>query len=237
VSAQTDIYVSEPGQPIPSEVLERIKLSKHYPGKHDQQSHGNWAGGTPAIVTTTAGGKEIIVTPDSYNEVGADEGYVADALSHGPWVYYRNRGFPKEVQEVSAAEFASAFSKARAGRYGPFLSPFTEEDFAADNVRTFTAFGGTVGGALTDHGDGRIEIGSLYSLPGAPPAAGRDMMRYMIHGAGGNWLNNFDGILTEFYQAEGFSVKTRDDWNDEYAPENWDYEAWDNPDYVTMGRP
>ncbi len=149
---------------------------------------------------------------------------------------YRNDDFTSSVSEVPAAEFYEGFAEARQGKYGAFLSDFTEEDFAADNVRVFTAFDGTVGAALTDHGDGRIEAGSLYALPGSPPAAGRDMLRFLIHEHDANWLNNFDGPLTEFYIAEGFEVETRDSWNEEYAPPDWNYDEFGTPDFVTMGR-
>lgn len=149
---------------------------------------------------------------------------------------YRNDDFTSSVSEVDAAEFYEGFAEAREGKYGAFLSDFTEEDFAADNVRVFTAFDGKVGAALTDHGDGRIEAGSLYALPGSPPAAGRDMLRFLIHEHEANWLNNFDGPLTEFYVAEGFEVETRDPWNEEYAPPDWNYDEFGTPDFVTMGR-
>lgn len=150
---------------------------------------------------------------------------------------YRNSEFFSEVTEVEAADFYEGFAEARQGKYGAFLSDFSVDDFSQSNIRTFSAYGGTVGAALTDHGDGRIEAGSLYALPGAPSGAGRDMLRFLIREQGANWLNNFDGPLTEFYLTEGFVVETRDSWNEEYAPPDWNRELFGTPDYVTMGLP
>jgi hypothetical protein len=62
------------------------------------------------------------------------------------------------------------------------------------------------------------------------------MLRLLVREHGANWLNNFDGPLTEFYLAEGFKVDTRDSWNEEYAPPEWNYDLFGTPDYVTMGK-
>lgn len=147
-----------------------------------------------------------------------------------------------QVTEGNVAEFYAGFAEARRGKHGAFLSDYDEAWFSQPNVRVFTAHNGSVGGALTDLGDGRIEIGSLFSLTrgrsrpeGAPPGAGRELLRHLI-AQGGNWLNNFDGPLTELYLAEGFQVDTRDPWNEEYAPPDWDYDVFGRPAYVTMSR-
>jgi hypothetical protein len=41
---------------------------------------------------------------------------------------------------------------------------------------------------------------------------------------GGNKLDHFDGFLTGLYEKNGFKVKNKDEWNDDYAPNNWKYE-------------
>jgi len=172
------------------------------------------------------------------------DGDVAKHMGPGP---HPGTGTPQSIhgggggtsstdpQLAGAKAFYTGFAEAKAGKYGAFLNDFTEDDFAADNVEVYTSNDGKVGAALTDHGDGRIEVGSLYALPGAPSGQGRAMLRYLIKEKGANWLNNFDGPLTEFYIAEGFEVETRDSWNDEFAPADWDYNAFGTPDYVTMG--
>ena len=186
-------------------------VAKHTPGgqDHDQSTHGRRGGASrpPSTPSST------------------------------PSTPYRNSNFLDTLTEADPATFYAGFAQARAGKFGAYLSPFTEADFAQPNISAFVAFDGLVGGVLTDHGDGRIEVGSLFSLPGAPSGAGIDMLRYLIREKGANWLNNFDGRLTDFYKAEGFVEESRDSWNDEYAPSGWNYELFGRPDYVTMGLP
>lgn len=152
----------------------------------------------------------------------------------GPTPRYRNNDFLDRVGSAEAEEFYSGFSRARAGEYGAFLSDFDSDYFANDNVRVYTAYDGKVGAALTDHGDGRIEVGSLFADSDAPEGAGRDMLRFLVRERDANWLNNFDGPLTEFYRDEGFEVVERLPFDPEFAPEGWDYERFGRPDYVEM---
>lgn len=154
----------------------------------------------------------------------------------GPTARYRNPDFLDNVGAAETREFYSGFAKAKQGKYGGFLSDLKESDFDVDNIRTYTAFDGKVGAALTDHGDGRIEIGSLFASPDAPDGAGRDMLRFLIRERDGNFLTNFDGPLTEFYRAEGFEVVSRSPFAREFAPEGWNYELFGTPDYVEMAK-
>lgn len=154
----------------------------------------------------------------------------------GPTAHYRNADFLEAVGSAEAESFYGGFAQAKQGRYGGFLGEFDQAHFEGDNVRTYTAFDGKVGAALTDHGDGRIEIGSLFADPDAPDGAGRDMLRYLVRERDGNFLTNFDGPLTEFYREEGFEVISRSPFNPEFAPEGWDYELFGTPDYVEMAK-
>lgn len=154
----------------------------------------------------------------------------------GPTARYRNADFLDNVAASPTEDFYSGFAQAKQGKYGGFLSDLTEADFDADNIRVYTAFDGKVGAALTDHGDGRIEIGSLFAAPDAPDGAGRDMLRYLIRERDGNFLTNFDGPLTEFYRAEGFEVISRSPFAREFAPEGWNYDLFGTPDYVEMSK-
>lgn len=47
----------------------------------------------------------------------------------------------------------------------------------------------------------------------------------------------YDGHLTKLYARHGFEVVTRTPWNDEYAPEGWDYDTLGRPDYLEMELP
>ena len=50
---------------------------------------------------------------------------------------------------------------------------------------------------------------------------------------GAQHLSCFE-TLVGFYEPLGFSVTGRTEWDEEYAPENWDYETYGRPDVVTM---
>ena len=44
----------------------------------------------------------------------------------------------------------------------------------------------------------------------------------------GTKLDHFDGFLTGLYKKNGFpNVVNRDEWNEEYAPNGWEYETID----------
>ncbi|ETR65991.1 MAG: hypothetical protein OMM_05843 [Candidatus Magnetoglobus multicellularis str. Araruama] len=50
--------------------------------------------------------------------------------------------------------------------------------------------------------------------------------------AGGETLDHIDGKLSKIYEEMGFEETRRMKWNDEYAPENWNYEKDGRPDII-----
>ena len=53
--------------------------------------------------------------------------------------------------------------------------------------------------------------------------------------AGATHLTCFDFQgLPYLYSSHGFKVSSRAGWNDEYAPENWDYSVHGRPDFLEM---
>jgi hypothetical protein len=59
---------------------------------------------------------------------------------------------------------------------------------------------------------------------------------------GGTHLNHFDSGLTKLYDDLGFKETGRQGFNDDYAPEGWDFEGLGRPDYIRrdiepMGQP
>lgn len=154
----------------------------------------------------------------------------------GATAHYRNPDFLDNVGAAETEDFFSGFAQAKRGKYGAFLDDLDQSHFDADNIRTYTAFDGKVGVALIEHDDGRIEIGSLFASPDAPDGAGRDMLRFVVRERDGNWLNNFDGPLTEFYREEGFEVVARAPFDPKFAPAGWDFDRFGTPDYVEMAK-
>jgi hypothetical protein len=51
---------------------------------------------------------------------------------------------------------------------------------------------------------------------------------------GAERLNCFDTELVSLYERHGFETVERIKWNEEYAPDDWDYERFGRPDVVIM---
>jgi hypothetical protein len=66
---------------------------------------------------------------------------------------------------------------------------------------------------------------------GASAAALEDAKR-----RGATWLECFRVHLVKIYERHGFEVdeKAAMKWDDQYAPEGWDYGEYGRPDVVTM---
>ena len=63
---------------------------------------------------------------------------------------------------------------------------------------------------------------------------GREAMLEAIR-LGGDFLECFDGFLVKYYESFGFEETSRLEWNEDYAPENWDAAKLGYPDVVRMG--
>lgn len=72
----------------------------------------------------------------------------------------------------------------------------------------------------------------------AHPRAARAMLRHAT-ALGGRRLDCFDTVLPKFYADAGFVPVARLKWNDDYAPDGWDYDTFrrfngGRPDVVFM---
>ncbi len=121
--------------------------------------------------------------------------------------------------KVDAHTFAEAFARMLEHPRAPWLTPYTVEGFAG--MTCFFAHGGKVGGALKPTEDG-IELVSVFNR-GGPPGAGAAMVEYLI-GQGAERLNCIGPQLMRIYENAGFEVVERLEWDDRYAPANWNYE-------------
>jgi hypothetical protein len=134
-------------------------------------------------------------------------------------------------QEVPGATFHQHFQQALAHpTFGKYLTPHSPEEFA--QMRTFIHPSGLVGGALQYHPDGRIEAGSLFNA-GGPRGAGMKMMQHLI-GQGANYLSAIGDPLRQKYEGQGFQTTNAMSWDDQYAPDNWDYENQGRPNVYEM---
>ena len=55
--------------------------------------------------------------------------------------------------------------------------------------------------------------------------------------SGGNHLDCYDGYLPRLYGSIGFKPICKIKFNDEYAPDNWDFERDGRPDVVFIVHP
>lgn len=107
--------------------------------------------------------------------------------------------------------------------YAPFIT--TDKDFS-DHDCYLDAWGAT-GYAIT----GEKEIVALFN--GKEESLG-DQLVFDALKNGGRWLNCFEGFLASFYHDFGFKSVAYLEWDDEQAPDGWDYERYGRPDVLFM---
>lgn len=134
------------------------------------------------------------------------------------------------AHEVSGTTFHRRIAAARGAARGPFLSLYTPEEYS--HMRCFVSHGGKVGGALKDHGDGRVEIVSLFNN-GGPRGSGRQMIQHLIAN-GGNYLECYGDGLRGIYEGQGFHVTDRFEFDDSLASADWNYDRDGRPPYYLM---
>lgn len=107
-----------------------------------------------------------------------------------------------------------------AGKRSSFLTYYTEEDLAAMDL--YLLVGENAGFALKD-GDDIVSVHNNSSLRGL----GSEFMRKAKE-VGGTKLDHFDGFLSGLYRKYGFTdVYEVYQWNEEYKPAGWTYDAVD----------
>ena len=123
--------------------------------------------------------------------------------------------------ENNANKFFESFNKSKRISY---LTPYSIKDLKRFNL--FKLRGYNIGFAIKNNGD-IILVHNNENVKGI----GNILIQKAIQN-GGTHLDHFDGFLTGFYKQNGFKFKNNDIFNDDFAPENWNYEKIDilNPD-------
>lgn len=108
----------------------------------------------------------------------------------------------------------------------PFIDLHTADEYAAIGTRLFLSEDRLSGFGVTADGS----IISIFSL-----ARGRgDTIVAAAIAAGGTHLDCLGEHLRRLYERCGFQVVEQCEWNQEYAPDNWDYERFGQPHYYAM---
>jgi HK97 family phage portal protein len=111
----------------------------------------------------------------------------------------------------------------------PFITPYTAKEYEDKHIDVYLADSELSGFGLTED----KELVSVFSLPGA--YQGRMAVEKAVE-KGAKKLDCFDTKLVEFYNKFGFDEVSRLEWDDQYAPEGWDYDKFGKPDIVYMER-
>ena len=117
-------------------------------------------------------------------------------------------------------------------RYASSVYVYDESEYA--DMRMLVTEDGKAGVALKDD-----EVVSVFSHnDGAHPNAAPSMLRQATV-LGGRRLDCFDTVLPNIYADAGFVPVARLAWNDDYAPDGWDYDTYrrynnGRPDVVFM---
>jgi hypothetical protein len=165
-------------------------------------------------------------------------GYVVPKAIHKikqPLVDAIKKVFPngtvdKELFEVDADIFHKAAAKAKSvNKYGAAVDVLTPEQYS--KYRLFITEDGLTGLALSPDGD----MGTGFDMSGKP----RRLAQLLILGIenGATHANAYDTILPNYYANFGFKPVARNLWNDNFKPDDWKYETfeqWNNgrPDVV-----
>ncbi len=108
-----------------------------------------------------------------------------------------------------------------------FLSKYSVSDYESMGTTCYMATDKMSGYAITHE----FDLISVFSLPGAHN--GKDAIRNAVAN-GAQTLDCIDGFLPTLYSKFGFVEYKRIQWDDAYAPENWDYEKLGRPDIIFM---
>jgi len=157
----------------------------------------------------------------------------------------RNRKFGKWMSDLGVAlpplyeldasteaqAFADAITASKAETpYGAAVYVYPVEEYA--EMRLYMTEDGGAGFAVKSDGD-------IVSVFGVRPKGTVDWLMQAAIDQGGRKLDAFDTVLPSLYSRHGFKVVERLQWDDQYAPDNWDYDAFaefdsGRPDVVFM---
>lgn len=111
-----------------------------------------------------------------------------------------------------------------------YLTEYTEQQLQ-EHFHTYKVQGFDVGFAIKDDGT----ITSVHNNSGIKGGGIGSALIDAAKRMGGNQLDHFDDLnsyLSKLYESHGFEETDRIKWDDNYAPENWDYEKDKRPDVV-----
>lgn len=127
----------------------------------------------------------------------------------------------------SPASFYSDIGRAKQGnKHGAYVAQHTVEEYG--DMLLLTGDNGNVGVAVTPDGD----IVSVFKNPESSAKGAVSSILLTAIENGGIKLDNFDGWLSRMYAGHGFIPVSRCAFNREFAPSDWDYAEFKEPDII-----
>lgn len=127
----------------------------------------------------------------------------------------------------SPASFYNDIGRAKQGnKHGAYVAQHTVEEYG--DMLLLTGDNGNVGVAVTLDGD----IVSVFKNPESSAKGAVSSILLTAIENGGIKLDNFDGWLSDMYANHGFIPVSRCAFNREFAPSDWDYAEFKEPDII-----
>lgn len=125
--------------------------------------------------------------------------------------------------------FMESLSKSR---HPASLTWYTKREYAQKHVQLYKVKDFDAGFAITGDGD-IISVHNNTNIKKVAPA----LMKKAIE-LGGTHLDHYSyNRLNDVYSGAGFDEYEKYDWNDQYAPDDWDYEKDGRPPVILRGLP
>jgi hypothetical protein len=149
-------------------------------------------------------------------------------------VHSENYGPNLNIHQIgNPTVFHRAIGQAKSGNeYGSLVHTYGPEEYG--KMKLFVVNAGAAGIAIKKDGD-------IVSVFKNPDMANKDLIEKISNVLliesiknGGRKLDCFDGFLPELYSKFGFTPIARLKFNDEFAPEKWDYERDGRPNIIFM---
>ena len=112
------------------------------------------------------------------------------------------------------------------------LTHYTLDEYKAKGARLYKVAGYDAGFAVSGDGD-IISVHNNSDYAAVAPELIKKAIEY-----GGDHLDHYDfGRLNDVYGGAGFDKYEEYDWDDQYAPKEWDYEKDGRPKVIMRGLP
>ena len=161
----------------------------------------------------------------------AHEAAVKAAETRGAAEKKETAGSSVRFEEGGVDEMLKGINGLRADLRG-FVSSYSAEEYAKMGGKAFVSDDKQTGFYIKPDGE-------LISVFSNAPRRGDDIMRAAV-AAGAKKLDCYEDVrtkhLTALYSRHGFGETQRLDWDDQYAPPGWDYDARNRPPVVFMER-